>query len=379
MLASNDESTARKAKDSVMNVVYYSRMFQSVPHLAQVHQELPGTFVTSRQSTFKAAQRLYPAMPAAKTSKFFGDFNRGNRALKNADVIVTGSPYKNVLAPFSAKKCTVFHGTYMMLSREALLSNAHFDLLCVTGPRMQQMIDRHADEIPVNTAQTGFLPFAEFPVKSAAFTRETLERLKLNTEYKTVLYTPSRRGIGSWGYAAEQLILTLPKHLNLILRPHPSQAITPRQKDRVSFNKVKKMAEIRGNTIVDLTSLPLSHLQCITDLIISDANSPAEESLFYDVPQLFIETNDYSRDFVEKIAIKEHMHKDDIEKLLTLYEIGESIYLKDNLFDFSNVVEGALLSSEVFSEKREEYFSWVFGVRDRLAGQRVAEQIYKLI
>ena len=51
------------------------------------------------------------------------------------------------------------------------------------------------------------------------------------------------------------------------------------------------MAEIRGNTIVDLTSLPLSHLQCIKDLLISYANSPAEESLFYDVPQLFIETD----------------------------------------------------------------------------------------
>lgn len=379
MSVSHNNSAVHEASDSGIDVVYYSRMFQSVPHLAQVCQELPGTFVTSRRSTLKAAQRLYSAMPAAKTSKFFGDFCRANRALKNADVIVTGSPYKSVLAPFSAKKCTVFHGTYMMLSREALLSNAHFDLLCVTGPRMQQMIDRHADEVPVNTVQTGFLPFTEFPVKSQAFTQQTLERLNLNPEYKTVLYTPSRRGIGSWGYAAEQLILTLPKHFNLVLRLHPSQAITPRQKDRASFNKVKKMAQVRGNTIVDLTSLPLSHLQCITDLIISDANSPAEESLFYDVPQLFIETDDYSRDFLEKIAIKEYMHKDDIEKLLTLYEIGESIYLKDNLFNFSNVVEDALLNSEVFSEKREEYFSWVFGVRDRLAGQRVAEQIYKLI
>lgn len=375
---SHSNSAVQEASESSIDVVYYSRMFQSVPHLAQVCQKLPGTFVTSRRSTLKAAQRLYPAMPAAKTSKFFGDFNRGNRALKNADVIVTGSPYKNVLAPFSAKKCTVFHGTYMMLSREALLSNAHFDLLCVTGPRMQQMIDRHADEIPVNTVQTGFLPFAEFPIKSAAFTLETLERLNLNPAYKTILYTPSRRGLGSWGYAAEQLILTLPKHFNLILRPHPSQAITPRQKDRVSFNKVRKMAEKRGNTIVDLTSLPLSRLQCIADLMISDANSPAEESLFYDVPQLFIETIDLSRKYIADLAIKERMHNDDTEKLLTLYEIGESVFLKNTDFDFRGVVEKVLLSSENFSRKREDYFSWVFGVRDRLAGKRVANEIFNL-
>lgn len=361
-----------------MDVVYYSRMFQAVPHLAQVCAELPGTFVTSRNSTLKAARRLYPEMPAAKTSKFFGGLCRANRAMKNADVIVTGSPYKNVLAPFSAKKCNVFHGTYMMFSREALLANAHYDLLCVTGPRMQQMIERYADEIPVNTAQTGFLPFAEFPVKSDAFTLSTLEKLNLNPEYKTVLYTPSRRGIGSWNYAAEQLIRTLPQHFNLILRPHPSQAITPRRKDKVSFNKVKKMAEIRGNTIVDLTSLPLPHLQCITDLLISDANSPAEESLFYDVPQLFIETDELSRDYMAKLAKKEKMYKEDTEKLLTLYGIGNSVFLKDGFFDFSNIVEESLLDSAGFIEKREEYFSWVFGNRDRCAGEKVAKQIYTL-
>src|SRR5690554_5665581 len=124
MLASHKVPAAQELKDRVINVVYYSRMFQAVPHLAQAFTELPGTFVTSRRSTLKAAQRLYPHMPAAKTSKFFGGLSRGNRALKNADVIVTGSPYKKVLEPFSAKKCNVFHGTYMMFSREALLSNA---------------------------------------------------------------------------------------------------------------------------------------------------------------------------------------------------------------------------------------------------------------
>ena len=97
------------------------------------------------------------------------------------------------------------------------------------------------------------------------------------------------------------------------------------------------------------------------------------------MPQLFIETDDYSRDFIIKLAAKEYMHKDDVEKLLTLYEIGEKIYLKNNTFDFSNVVEKALFNSVGFSDRREEYFSWVFGIRDRLAGKRVAEQVYNLI
>lgn len=360
------------------NIVYYSRMFQAVPHLAQVADELPGVFVTSRSSTLRVAKKLYPAMSSLKTSKYFFGLCKGNRALKNADVIVTGSPYKKILAPFEAKKCTVFHGTYMLLSRAALQSSAHFDLLCVIGPRMQQMIDRYTDEIPVNTVQTGFLPFVEYPIKSSFFREKTLEKLNLNKDYKTIIYTPSRRGVGSWEYAAEQLISTLPKYFNLVLRPHPSQAVTPRHKDRISFNKVKKMAEIRGNTIIDLTSLPLSHLQCIADLMITDGNSPAEESLFYDVPQLIIETPNYSRQSVIAASIREKLHKDDAEQLLTLYEVGSTVYLKDNNFDFSDSVEAALSDERIFLNKREQYFSWVFGDRNRLAAKKVAEQIIKL-
>src|SRR5690554_6163425 len=134
--------------------VYFSKMFQAVPHLAQVARELPGTFVTTRHSTLKAVQRLYSDVDTAFLSKYLGPFSGGKRCLKNASVIVTGSPYRSFLEPYQAKKATVFHGTYMMLSRETLLRNTHFDLLCTIGPRMQEMIGRYPD-VTVNSVQTG--------------------------------------------------------------------------------------------------------------------------------------------------------------------------------------------------------------------------------
>lgn len=355
-------------------IVYFSRMFQAVPHLAQVASQLPGTFVTTRSSTLKATRRLYPGLDTARYARWLGPFSQGARLLKQADVIVTGSPYRSFLENYDAKTCTVFHGTYMLLSKHALLANSHFDLLCVTGPRMQQMIQRFAPEISLNTVSTGFLPFCEFPDASAAQRQQTLLGLKLNPDLKTVVFTPSRRGEGSWDLAAAQLVRTTPAGYNLILRPHPSQSLTPRRADRASFRQVIQLAAARPNTLVDLTSHPLSSLLSVADLLISDANSPSEESLFYDVPQLFIETDLFNADVLRAMAQKEAMHEEDTAQLLTLFECGRRQFVNGPM-DYSDLIDRSIQEAPHYAKQRAAYFSWVFGERDKSAHLRVAQAI----
>lgn len=355
-------------------VVYFSKMFQAVPHLAQVASQLPGTFVSSRSSTLRATNHLYPALATARYSRWFGPFSSGARLLKKADVIVTGSPYRSFLQPYSARKCQVFHGTYALLSKHALRLNSHFDLLCVTGPRMQQMIRRFAPEIELNTVTTGFLPFCEFPVASPEQRQRTLSQLGLDPALKTIVYTSSRRGEGSWDLVAEQLVKTAPAGFNLVLRPHPSQSLTSRRADRASFRRVGHLAGARPNTLVDLTSHALSSLLSVADLLISDANSPAEESLFYDVPQLFIETALCSEHTIREMARREEMHEDDTAQLLTLFGCGRRLSV-DAPMDFAESIELAIEEAPAYAERRATYFSWVFGERDRSAHQRVAHAI----
>lgn len=355
-------------------VVYFSKMFQAVPHLAQLANKLPGTFVTSRRSTLNAANHLYPALETARYSKYLGGLSKGNRLLSSADIIVTGSPYRSFLGSYKARKATVFHGTYMMLSRDALESNRHFDLLCVIGPRMKTMIERFSDDIPVNAVDTGFLPFCEYPEQSSAQKNAVLSRLGLDPAKQTVIYTPSRRGLGSWNLVAEQLVMTAPRNFNLVLRPHPSQSLTSRRKDRQSFQRVKQLIMQRRDSYLDLGACSLADLVSVADLIVSDANSPSEESLFFDVPQMFIETDIFSRDVVCKIGKQEKMHPDDLDKLLTLYDCGPIQFVRDSI-DFSNILGAAISNAPQFAEQRGSYFSWVFGERDRLANQRVAEAI----
>lgn len=349
-------------------------MFQAVPHLAQIGKVLPGEFVTTRRSTIGAFRRLYPELSCALAPRLLGPFSKGRNLLSKADIIVTGSPYRSFLKDYTAAKVTVFHGTYMMLSRAALLSNTHFDLLCAIGPRMQQMMSRWPESECLNVVQTGFLPFCQFPEQSNQQRTAVLTAMGLNPDVKTVVYTPSRRGVGSWNQVARQLVLTAPKEFNLILRPHPSQALTPRSADRKSFLNVAKLAGIRPGTYVDLSVQPLSDVLSVADLVVSDANSPSEESMFYDVPQLFIETESFSKDFLYRMGLAEDMHTDDLEQLLTLYECG--LRLKVNCVpDFSEKLERAMSEADLYSKQRQEYFSWVFGEHDRKANLRVAQAI----
>lgn len=359
------------------NVVCFSRMYQAVTHLSQVARVMPSTFVTTRRSTLKAFRHNYPDLHCALAPRFLGALSKGGRLLRNADLIVTGSPYKDFLAQYSAKKVNVFHGTFSRLSRDYILEHLHFDLVCVIGPRMLQMFKRHPESESMNLVQTGYLPFCQFPEQSSEHKIEVLSRMGLNPEKKTVVYTSARRNSSSWKYVARQLILTAPKEFNLILRPHPSQALTPRSADRKSFLDLTKLIGERPGAYLDLGYQHLADLLSVTDMVISDANSPSEESMFYDVPQLFIETEKLSKDVSRRVGLDSGMHPDDVERMLTLYDCGERLFVKTPP-DFSRLLDKTTESAYLYSKQRKTYFEWVFGSRDRLANHRVVEAINQI-
>jgi hypothetical protein len=112
----------------------------------------------------------------------------------------------------------------------------------------------------------------------------------------------------------------------------------------------------------------------VADLVVSDANSPAEESFFYDLPQFFIETPEFSRDTLVQLGRREDMDPTDLDQLLGLYGCGVSQFV-DNYCDFSESLDRAIEDSNLYAAQREAYFSWVFGERDRHANQRVADAI----
>jgi CDP-glycerol glycerophosphotransferase (TagB/SpsB family) len=262
----------------------------------------------------------------------------------------------------------------MFLTATAMQELNHFDLLCFIGPRMREMASAYPSLPHTTIVETGFLPFDEFPERTQAHKASLLASMHLSPALKTILYTPSSRGVGSWNRAVESLIRTLPADYNLVLRPHPRQSVNSHSEDKAQFKNVLMLAARRPHTFVDMANHTLSDQLAICDLLVSDANSPAEESLFYDIPQLILETPEFSRRTISEWCRRDHVHPEAEEKLLGLYGCGEVMQIADSP-DFSQAIDKALANGDSYQGQREAYFNWVFGKRDRNAASRVADAI----
>lgn len=359
--------------------VYFSKMFQAVPQLMEVRKYADGVFVSNRRSTLDAVHRLYPDVEMARYRRWFRQFSAGYKVMKEASAIITGAPTPFILSEFSASKSMVFHGTYMLMSKATLQQLNHFDLLCTIGPRMRKTIDRYRNELQFKqVVESGYLPFGSFPEKTEDLTISNLLKLGLSPQKKTVVYMPWGKPHGSWSLMAEKVVRETPREFNLILRPHPSQGLTSRREDRASFRRVQSMCKERKDTLLDLNGCSLAQLFSLADLMVTDGTSPAEESLFYDVPQLYIQTPLWSEKVIRAYSDRGDVPVDEVDEYLALFECGQNFYI-DRDQAFSQAVRSAMELADTFRSRRAAYFDWVFGQRDRLAGARVHQALLELL
>lgn len=352
-------------------ISYFTKQYQAVPALMQLNMRLPGKFVSTRSSTINALKKVYPEAVTIKYTEKLGKFSAGYRALEKSKAIVTGSPNKNLLYIFNAKKYMVFHGTYALMAKDEIEGLSHFDHLCVIGPRMSETLQNSGYESKM--LMTGYLPFLEFPQRDALSRLQLLEAMCLDPGKQTLIYLPMGRPFSSWDLMAEKLIIEVPKKYNLILRPHPSQSVTARLHDKLNFLRIKQLCRQRGNAILDLSSYKLSQLYAIADAVISDGASCPEESMYYDLPQIFVETDRYSRHIIKQVASSKNLSTSYIEKLLDIYNCGISITpVSPNL---PRILDEIIEKSDAFRANRLSYFTWVFGSKNPMGVEQLINQL----
>ena len=183
----------------------------------------------------------------------------------------------------------------------------------------------------------------------------------LDPNKKTILYVPTGKPNGSWDFLAEKLVTCVSSEFNLILRPHPSQSVTARFSDSLGFYNLRRLCKKRGKAVLDLTSLKLSSLFSVSDLVISDGTSTAEESLYYDLPQVFVETDRFSRAHVKNMMLEKGADEKYADKLVGLYDCGSS--LTPDSANIEQLAGDSIDDAKKYASHRDDYFSWVFGNR----------------
>lgn len=354
-----------------LSITYYTRMYQAVPTLMPFYRALGGNFVTPRAATARAINRVYSDVSVVRDNRLFGKFSAGHRLLKASDLIVTGAPYKNALQAYGAKKYMVFHGTFAYMTVKEVQAMAHFDRLCVIGPRMMQVVEKAG--LADKAMLCGYIPFLDYPMRDEQSRHTFLTNLGLDPAKKTLIYLPWGNPFGSWNLMAEKLLNEIPADYNLILRPHPSQSVTLRLKDRFAFMRLEKIIKARGSAYLDLTAQKLPLLYANADLIISDGTSPAEESLYYDLPQIFVETEHFSREVVGQIMRAKGADDQHIASVTSLYNCGKILTPQTEKIDI--LVQYALETKDEYADERQRYFSYAFGARNHEAQQNLIESM----
>jgi hypothetical protein len=350
-------------------------MYQAVPSLLPFYRELGGSYVTTRAGTARAIKRVYSDVNVVRDNKLLGRFSAGHRLLQKSDVIMTGSPYKNALSQYSAKKYMVFHGTFAYMTEKEVRAMAHFDKLCVIGPRMMDVVEKA--DLADKATLTGYLPFLEYPQKSEEQRYTFLTGLGLDPTKKTLVYLPWGKPYGSWDLIAEKLVREIPNSYNLILRPHPSQSVSFRLKDWLAFKRLEQIIKSRGSAYLDLTAQKLPLLYANSDLVISDATSPAEESLYYGLPQMLVETNRFSRTVVGQMMRNQGADDRQIDLVTRIYDCGKIIRPQTQQLD--TLVQDTLENSHQYVSQREAYFSYAFGERGNHASKALIESMRQYV
>lgn len=355
------------------NIVFYSKMFQSVHHLAEIQKQTGGVFVTNRHSTLNAFKQTHPTLQTAKYSKI--PFAYGNRILKKADVFVTGSPYSDTVKKINGWKCMTFHGTYTWLTPKTVKDLHMFDHLFLIGPRMKEMLERHLDKPPFTYEVSGFIPFSSYPEKPLLSKSDLFAEFFSSPENPLIIYAPTSWKMGSMKDWALTIAASIPSGHNLIIRPHPRITLKREGKEQITLLKQLSELSAKKTTIaLDLNQFRASDLYAHAALVISDANSTAEESLFYDCPQLLIETDKWAYDILLKQAAIDGIHNDDAQKIARIFDLGPRLTAKTKT-QAERMICTALSEQNSYRKIRKEYFEWVFGSIRTEAAQKAAQTI----
>jgi hypothetical protein len=354
-------------------LVFFSKQVQIFPMVVPVYEACGGVFVSTRRSTLAALRESRPEVESYYIAKRFRAFFSGNRVLNNAKVIVTGATHHNVLGRVSAPKAMLFHGCVNRLTSKMVESLSGFDHVFLQTPRLQRMLQRYGKDDAITHSVPGYLPFDRFTAKTDDNRRAILGRLNLDPDKPTIVYAPTRGIYGSWLRYGLSIAEQIPDVFNLVMRPHPHQVHGGSKEERASFAKIQSALSGRPGRCIDLDKCHLSELLSVADLLISDQNSTAEESLYYDLPQLFTEV--FSRDRWAAQYRDEGIDEESIAELMGFYDCASSFdQLSTN--NWGKAVEMALASGDDLSAQRKQYFAECFGP---VYGRRVVDDVSRTL
>ncbi len=251
-----------------------------------------------------------------------------------------------------------FHGTFRYITGKHAKQLLLFDTVWVNSPRQVRMLDFYPVSKKYNKKLIGYLPFLKFHDKTDSTCALIKRNLNLHPTAPTIVYLPARQRVGSWTEEVLNMAKEVPDDMQLILRPHPSQFLRLKGNKLGTLEALKKIVAAKENVHLDLGVYAYNDLLCIADVVISDATSPAEESLYYDAAQIFTRAYSSQRLFLE--CKRDGMPEPEIMELLNLYDCGIDLN-RQSFKNWGDTIIAALNQKDDYAANRRNYFTRAFG------------------
>ncbi|MCD6055889.1 MAG: hypothetical protein K0R12_851 [Gammaproteobacteria bacterium] len=355
---------------------YFLQHAQATPVMSALHAITRGALIADRRSAVKDYKQVYPESKIHRIWPFFSSFSSAYQLLSDLQVLVHSKFELGITRRFpELKRVMVFHGTYRILGEQLLEDLNKFKLLLLNSPRQEKALNRIGSRLQCDYQIIGYLPFDHFPKPTPEVKRAIKLKYHLAEDKPTVVFAPARRAVGSWLAYALAIAKETPTNMNLILRPHPNQIYSATSSEKALYRQILEYAKTRSHLVLDLGLAKFPELLCIADVLISDATSPAEESLYYDIPQLLADINNKAA--TEAACRDVRMHPDDIDDILKLYHCGPN-YTKEKYRSWAEAIDEALSTADRYQQARQDYFFNAFGNRREgiaLAGAKAIDQL----
>lgn len=344
-------------------ICYYLKNSQCIPVMSALHSIIPGCVIANKAPVAAQFIKNNPGTPVPYLNflsrRFFGlrKWDQNLKNIINAERIVMGVTQRSLLQQCLGQKIMVFHGTFRYITAASAQKLSYFDMTWVNSPRQARMLDYYHNE-KIAYQLIGYLPFLDFPDKTPASQTLIRKKLNLHPNHPVVVYLPARRLVGSWCKEALNLASQVTDDIELILRPHPNQLSQANAEEQAILESLKRILQKRNNIYLDTGLYAYNDLLCVADLVISDATSPAEESLYYDVPQLFTQAN--SARTLEQECLQGGMPEPEIKELLKLYDCGIDLS-RQSFNHWGDAITAAITQKDKFAANRRDYFVKAFG------------------
>lgn len=319
-------------------IVYYTQNLRDLLWVLPIFQETGGTFCSELETTCRQVREYDATLPIRHLptkSKWTIGRDLESRRLKlkrkplrlmleqvarelKPDILVTTSNHRHAISPQrraqlarkdpgwnKVRQVQAFHG----VSSKGVKFNpwmSDFDLLLLPGRRER---DKFESLRVLDSASYELIGHPKSDrVLRGEITRETARQALGLSDAPTVLYAPTYGALSSFFRWGEAICESVPRHCNLIVKPHPS-LVTNSQSDKSglkTIERVRQMLENRG-------ALWLPHepdvvpLMAASDILVTDYSSVAEEFLVFDRPLVFA---DHLANATDNASRNDRAHRD---------------------------------------------------------------------